>query len=722
MTGRIVKVALDVPLRRSFDYADESFFPMPGERVIVPFGSRLLSGVVIETGGIAADFSGELRALAAVPGDMPPLPSDSLALCRFVADYYQHPLGQVIAATLPAVFRAEIAFTSPLPRLLYRALDATALLAGLPLRAKAQRRVAEALATVQSPSMLRQLAAPAMGWVRDWLAAGLVEALPELAPGAAHPQPAPRLHPEQEGATQAIAAAPGFAPFLLFGITGSGKTEVYLHAIEEKLAQGRQVLVLVPEINLTPQLVGRFGARFPQAHIVSLHSGLNETERAVGWLAACSGSADIVLGTRLAVFTPMPRLGLIIVDEEHDASYKQQEGLRYSARDVAVYRANQRGVPIVLGSATPSLESWRNMQAGRYRLLELKARAVPGSVLPTIRLLAMRRAPQREGLHEAAISAIGAALARDEQALVFINRRGYSPVLACNECGWTATCRHCSVRLVLHLNERRLRCHHCGHDAPVVHACPECGNQDLKPQGRGTQRLEDGLRALFPGRYVLRIDRDSTRRKGSLDAALDAVHSGEADILIGTQMLAKGHDFSRLNCVVVLEADSGLFSVDFRAEERMFALLTQVAGRAGRREQPGEVLIQTGFPEHPFFASLQARDYRLFADRSLEERRQLHLPPCASWVLFRAEAKKMQDARDFLLSVRQCFPVMAGVTVHEPVPASMLKKAGLERMQLLIAADGRAQLMQALASAMPQIEAMKARGVRWALDVDPAEV
>jgi len=723
VTGKLLKVALDVPLRCCFDYAAGDFVVGVGERVFVPFGSRLLSGLVYEMAEPGDDgFAGKIKPIMASPGDMPCLPATSLDLCRFVADYYQHPLGQVIAATLPAVFRAPEVFTPPAPRLLYRARDCASLLASLPARAKAQHRVAQVLAEAQTPAALRELAAPAMRWVRDWLAAGWVEALPEADLPAPPAQPAPALHAEQQSAVESIAGAQGFASFLLFGITGSGKTEVYLHAIADKLRQKKQVLVLVPEINLTPQLVERFCARFPAARIVSLHSGLNETERAVGWLAAQAGEADIVLGTRLSVFTPMPALGLIVVDEEHDASYKQQDGLRYSARDVAVYRANQAQIPIVLGSATPSLESWRNAEAGRYRLLELKSRAVSGAVLPTLRLLSMRRAPQREGLHEAAIAAIAAAMARKEQALVFINRRGYSPALACNECGWMAVCRHCSARLVLHLSERRLRCHHCGHDAPVVHRCPDCGNQDLKPLGRGTQRLEASLQELFPDQRVLRIDRDSTRRKGSLDAALNAVHAGDADILIGTQMLAKGHDFPRLNCVVALEADTGLFSVDFRAEERLFALLTQVAGRAGRREQPGEVLIQTQFPEHPFYARLLERDYRAFANQSLQERRALRLPPWASWVLFRAEAKQLDQAVSFLQGIRSCFPALPGVTLYDPVASSMVKKAGMERAQLLIAAELRGQLIQALALAMPGIEAIKARNVRWSLDVDPIEV
>ncbi len=721
MSQCVIQVALDVPLRRLFDYACGAEAPRPGERVLVPFGQRRLSGIVVNCDAVT-EFPGELRTIAARPLDMPALPADCLALCRFVSDYYQYPPGAVIAAALPSVFRAAEAFRPPQPDLVYQAIKLDELLARLPARAPAQRRVAQALAVARPPAALRELAAPALRWVRDWQAAGLVEAIAVRPASSVPPLPAPELNAEQAGAARAISEATGFAAFLLFGVTGSGKTEVYLQAIAAARARGQQTLVLVPEINLTPQLVTRFCARFPDAHIVSLHSGLNETQRAVGWLAACNGEADIVLGTRLAVFTPMPRLGLIVVDEEHDASYKQQEGLRYSARDVAVYRASQRSVPVVLGSATPSLETWRNAQSGRYRLLELKNRAATGSALPALRVLSMRRAPQREGLHESAISAIGAALARGEQALVFINRRGYSPALVCNECGWAAVCKHCSARLVLHLSERRLRCHHCGHEAPIAHACPDCGNQDLKPLGRGTQRLETTLQQLFPDKRVLRIDRDSTRRKGSLDAALDAVHAGEADILIGTQMLAKGHDFPRLTCVVVLEADTGLFSVDFRAEERMFALLTQVAGRAGRRDTPGEVLIQTQFPEHPFYARLLGRDYRQFAGHALQERRDLQLPPFAAWALFRAEARELSQAMAFLRQVRQCIPALEDLTVNEPVAAGMVRRAGYERAQLLLAADSRATLLAALHAAMPAVDAIKARGIRWSLDVDPVEV
>lgn len=718
----VALVALDVPLARLFSYAVEGVEPEVGERVFVPFGHRILSGVVV---GLEKVDEGSLalKPLLAVPRDLPCLPPSWLALCRFVADYYHHPLGQVMATALPGVFRIPEVFTPNKSALLYRCMDVEALLEHVAIRAKAQRRVAQALAEPQTAASLRALAAPAMRWVEGWLENGWINVVPEtLFEKGCVVANAPALNADQDAAVKAIISAQDFSPFLLFGVTGSGKTEVYLQAIANVLARGNQALVLVPEINLTPQAESSFRTRFPEARIVSLHSRLNDTERAMGWLAAMRGEADIVLGTRLAVLVPLPRLGLVVVDEEHDASFKQQDGLRYSARDIAVYRANREGVPVVLGSATPSLESWRNAENGRYQRLELPARAVPGATLPQLTILSMRRASQRDGLHETAIAAIEAALARGEQALVFINRRGYSPVLACGECGWMASCRHCSARLVLHLGARRLRCHHCGYEVRIPPACPDCGNQDLKPLGRGTQRLEESLQMLFPGRRILRIDRDSTRRKGAMDAALEAVHAGEADILIGTQMLAKGHDFPRLNCVLVLEADSGLFSVDYRAEERLFALLTQVAGRAGRREQPGEVLVQTQFPDHPFYAQLLQRDYRLFANRTLTERRDLRLPPFVSWALFRAEARQLDMALEFLQTIKKCFMPEQGLTIGDPVAATMLKKSGRERAQLLISAATRQALQRALAGARPAIEQLKAGQIRWSLDVDPAEI
>ncbi|QLG89803.1 primosomal protein N' [Chitinibacter bivalviorum] len=719
-------VALDVPLNRLFGYAIGNLDPHVGQRVIVPFGPRQLSGIVIERRSDAGEFVGKTRNILAIRDDLPALPPETLALCQFVADYYHHPLGAVLSSALPTVFRNVPAFKSPAPACVYYAPDVAILLAQISARAHAQRRVAQALEQPYTPAALRRLHDSGLKWAKLWAEKGWVQTAAESTV-LAEPTPNLPLNAEQATAVAALSAAHGFAPFLLYGITGSGKTEVYLQTIAAVLGRGEQVLVLIPEINLTPQLEGRFRARFPGVQMSCLHSGLNDTERAVNWLAALSGEAKIVLGTRLAIFTPLPHLGMIVVDEEHDPSFKQQEGLRYSARDVAVYRARSAQVPIVLGSATPSIESWANAKAGRYQMLTLAERAVPGAVLPKITLLPVKKAGLIDGFNRMAFAAMHEALARGEQVLVFINRRGYSPVLQCGECGWMASCKHCSARLVLHLRDRSLRCHHCGFEEPITHACPDCGNQDLKPVGQGTQRLEESLATHFPGKTILRIDRDSTRRKGEMDAALAQVHSGEADILIGTQMLAKGHDFDRLNLVIALNADTGLFSVDFRAEERLFALLTQVAGRAGRRETPGEVMIQTAFADHPFYHQLLGRDYAPFANRTLIERTEMLLPPAAAWVLFRAEAPDIEHALQILQLIRACFERLAPefllpLTLNHPVAATMVKKAGVERAQLLIAAEQRAQLQRALHQAMPHIEVIKCGKGRWTLDVDPIEV
>ena len=721
MSDFYIEVALDLPLPRLFSYRCCGVRPVIGSRVIVPFGARRLSGIVLAHPDSAGEYADRIKDVELIPNDMPPLPAEVIELCRFAANYYQHPLGEAISAALPTVFRSSAPFKPAAPEFAYVCANVPTLLASISTRAKAQRAVAEMLATPQMARALRERNASGLAWAKAWVEAGLVAVVP-LEQSYPDPQVAPQLNAEQAGAVAAINAASGFAPHLLYGVTGSGKTEVYLQTIATVLARGGQVLVLVPEINLTPQLESRFRARFPQERIVCLNSSVTDTERARGWLAAGSGEAGIVLGTRLSVFTPMPRLELIIIDEEHDPSYKQQDGLRYSARDVAVYRANQRKIPIVLGSATPSIETWQNARAGRYQMLTLAERAVPGSELPQIQLLPMKRARAIEGMHSEAIAAIKAALARQEQVLVFINRRGFAPVLGCGECGWMASCHHCAVRMVVHLSERRLRCHHCGHETRIPPACPDCGNQDIKPLGQGTQRLEAALSDLFPEARILRIDRDSTRKKGELAAALDVVHAGEADILVGTQMLAKGHDFARLTCVVVLNADAGLFSVDFRAEERMFALLTQVAGRAGRRGDAGRVLIQTQFPEHPFYQALLQRDYAPFADRVLRERASLLLPPASAWAIVRAEAKTLEAAMDFLNAVQATFPLVSGLSVHEPVPAVLVRKAGLERAQLLVAASQRRILLGAFSQALPAIYALPARQVRWSIDVDPADV
>ncbi|SMC16971.1 replication restart DNA helicase PriA [Andreprevotia lacus DSM 23236] len=712
-------VALDVPLARSFDYRVAGVLPAVGERVVVPFGRQRLSGVVTALSQIAPDFAG-IRDIESAPGDMPALPADVLALCRFVADYYLAPIGQVLAGALPTVFRQPKVWSGFEAELAYAAPDVEALLATLSARARKQRALAEALRQPRRIDELRAVASDASRWLKDWQAAGQVITRPwqPPAPGQVHTGPRPELQAEQAAAVDALGAAQGFVPWLLYGITGSGKTEVYLRSIEAVLQRGQQALVLVPEINLTPQLEGRFRQRFPEECVVSLHSGLAEGERTRNWLMAARGEARIVLGTRLAVFAPLPALGLIVVDEEHDPSYRQSEGVRYSARDLAVYRANQRKVPVLLGSATPSLESWKNAREGRYRLLQLKQRAVTGAVAPKIELLPTGRVYMPDGIHPLALDALARTLNSGGQALVFINRRGYAPVLSCRDCGWISGCKRCSAKLVLHLSERRLRCHHCGYEIMPPVACPDCGNQDLQPLGQGTQRIEDILASRFPETPPLRIDRDNTRRKGSLEAMLAQVHAGEARLLVGTQMLAKGHDFAKLQLVLVLGADSGLFSVDFRAEERLYAQLLQVAGRAGRAGQPGRVLIQTHYPEHPFFGALVRGDYAAFADEQLAQRKQLLLPPASHWAMLRAEARQMPRAMG-VLKAAQADLRAAGITVNDPVPATLVRKAGVERAQLVLSAPQRGVLQQALDHWLHSAQIPS--GVRVTTDIDPQE-
>ena len=532
--------------------------------------------------------------------------------------------------------------------------------------------------------------------------------------------------PLTEQQAQAIAAVPGegFSANLLFGVTGSGKTEVYLRLIEQALASGRQALVLVPEINLTPQLETRVSARFPGEKVVSLHSELAEAARERNWRAAFAGEASIVLGTRLAVFTPLPRLGLIVVDEEHDPSFKQQDGMRYSARDVAVFRAHQLGIPIVLGSATPSLETWANAQNKRYRQLLLTERANPEATLPAVHVLDTRKMVLQEGVSEPLAAAIAARLERGEQSLVFLNRRGYAPVLACPACGWVSRCRRCAANMVLHLADQRLRCHHCGFEHRVPKACPTCGNQDIHPFGRGTQRLEAWVQQRFPEARVLRVDRDSVKSRKQWETVLERIHAGEADILVGTQMLAKGHDFPKLTLVGVLGADSALFAADWRAPERLFAQLMQVAGRAGRAELKGEVLIQTQYPDNPLFSAVRAHDYPGFATQQLKEREQAGFPPYTFQAVLRAEAPEMAMAIDFLKAAA-ALPVTLehdAVLVFDPVPMKMARLANLERGQLVVESPSRPALQAFLPCWREAIEQLKAPSkLRWHIEVDPLE-
>jgi primosomal protein N' (replication factor Y) len=657
-----VRVALDVPLPKLFDYAvPEGLEARIGDRVVVPFGTRQRLGVVIDTDSASVIEPGRLKSLLAIRNDAPRLASTWLEFMRFLSTYYQRPLGETVVGSLP-------------PRL--RSVKA------LPKKA------------TQSSSA-----------------------------HASHRLVAPHvLTAEQSQAVSTITTSLGtFRTFLLHGVTGAGKTEVYLHAIANAVQSGGQALVLVPEISLTPQLESRFRAAFPDAPLCVLHSGLEDVPRTRAWLEAARGDAAIVLGTRLALLAPLPRLSLLVVDEEHDGSFKQQDGLRYSARDAAVYRAKLASCPAVLGTATPSLESWHNFRAGRYERLVLAQRAIPGARLPTVRTLDLRAERANNGLAPTLVAAIGARLERGEQSLVFINRRGYAPVLACEACGWTAGCSRCTARLVLHATDRRLRCHHCGADSGIPRACPTCGNVDLRPMGRGTQRVEETLGELFPKARIVRIDRDSARRREALAATLDAVHRGDADILVGTQLLAKGHDFPGLTLVGVLNADSALVSTDYRAAERLFSVLTQVAGRAGRREQLGEVLVQTQYPGHPLFGALARHDFEGFAESQLAERKSAGFPPWIHEAALRAEAVKLETAMRFLRDAAGLGPAPEEVQVYDPVPHIITRRAGYERAQLLLQSHSRAALQEFLGGWSARLFEIAPRGVRWHLDIDPIE-
>jgi primosomal protein N' (replication factor Y) len=669
----ILQVALDTPLNAIFDYrwyCDAAEQPQVGQLAFVPFGPREVMGLIV---GVAAETDvpdGKLKDALAIRSQLAPLSAQWLALAGFAADYYQRPLGEVALPGLPKNLRA------PTPLTLDKALK-----------------------------KLAKLDAPHDGT----------------------PLNMPVLNPSQQEAADAIGGAVGFTPTLLYGVTGSGKTEVYLQACAQVLARDvdAQILIMVPEINLTPQLEGNIRARFPGVMLATLHSSLSEGERMLHWLAAHQGRARIVLGTRLAILASLPNLRLIVIDEEHDPSYKQQEGLRYSARDLAVWRAWQLAIPIVLGSATPSLESWHHAQSGRYRKLELRERAVKNAVLPQVKLIDMERDKPKDGLTSGLIAAIKQRMERGEQSLLFLNRRGYAPVICCESCGWISECTRCTSFMVLHRPEHRLRCHHCSLELRIPRHCPTCGNVDLQPLGRGTQRVEEGLQALFPEARVLRIDADSTRKKGSAQEAFDTVHRGEVDILIGTQMVAKGHDFKKLTLVGILNPDTALFSQDYRASERLFAQLMQVAGRAGRsgRTEGGsisEVLIQTRYPQHPLYGAVVHHDYDHFASALLEEREQAALPPYLFQALLRAEAPELATAIEFLTIARDCVE-HPGITINDPIPMSMTRVHNVDRAQLLVESASRPMLQQFLKEWLWILREMKSR-VKWSLEVDPLDI
>ncbi|MEO8332354.1 MAG: primosomal protein N' [Gallionella sp.] len=730
----IVRVALDVPLSTLFDYTvEEGIEVATGLRVIVPFGRRQMIGVVMECVA-ATDVSPErIKPVTRVLHDSAPLSAELLDLLRFCSDYYRYPVGQTVLPALPSRLRSDKPVVSK-TILSYRlsANGAALDIESFPRRKVVQRRILAKLAEQScNLAQLKALSVTAGAQLEVLLNDGYVEQCDDVSPAAKHTfDNAHTLTVEQQQAVDAVAQSQGYACFLLHGITGSGKTEVYVHLIHQVLQPcpepcrrgGGQVLLLVPEINLTPQLENYFRNRFPDVNLISLHSGLSEGERLLNWQQGQLGVAQIVLGTRLSVFAELPRLALIIVDEEHDSSFKQQDGLRYSARDVAIFRASQRGVPIILGSATPSLESYYNAQSGRYRMLRLTGRAQAEARLPSVRCVNINQTVMHHGISENLLHEIGQRIARREQSLIFINRRGYAPVLMCTGCGWLSECKHCAGKMVLHLKDQRLRCHHCGYQIRVPNACPSCGNADLHPVGSGTQRVESVLQEHFPEARILRVDRDSTRNKRAWQTMREQIHANEVDILIGTQMLAKGHDFPALTLVGVLNPDSALYSSDFRSPERLFAQLVQVGGRAGRAEKPGEVLIQTEFPDHPLFRALQAHDFQGWAASQLAERQMAGFPPFVYQAMLRAEGKQENEVYRYLNDARSAAVALQhDVEILGVVPAAMPRRANHVRAQLLIQATNRKIMQQFLRAWQLTLDEYSTKKLRCSLDVDPLE-
>jgi primosomal protein N' (replication factor Y) len=705
--AHIARVALDVPVPELFDYRVASdWCPACGDWVVVPWGRARRVGLVVALAQDSEVPPDRLRSLEAPLASMPRLPADWLDLIGFAARYYHVGIGELALPSVPKLLR-----TVPTAR----------------SRGVAAARARDRFESAVAPSQTGGSAA---------------EGPPDSGGDLASELQSERaLTPGQSNALQAMRSTEGHAVHLLHGITGSGKTEVYFRWLADVLAARptAQALILVPEIALTPEFARRIRARFPGEPLAVLHSDMPDAERAAHWMAAAEGRARIVLGTRLAVLAPLPNLAAIVVDEEHDASFKQQEGARYSARDLAIALAARRGLPVVLGSATPSLESWQAARRGRYRISTLHERA-SGAALPQVRRVPLKAAVLRHGLTEPAIQAITHTVARGEQALVFLNRRGYAPVLSCAACGWLSRCDQCDAYRVMHRAPARaqgparyrLICHHCASERPVPRACPDCGNLDLAGLGQGTQRLEEGLGELFGTLRIGRLDRDVARRRGAAQQVLDAAHAGEVDLLVGTQMLAKGHDFRRLTLVVVVDADAALFATDFRAPERLFATLMQVAGRAGRHHAQSTVLIQTRFPEHPVYEALAAHDYERFAAQQLAEREQAALPPFVHQALLTAQAKSAQAATDFLAQARDLLlsaderlalppQLLARMTVCDPVPMPVAQVRGLSRAQMLVESASRPTLHAVLT---PWLQALREQrsAVRWQIVIDPLEI
>lgn len=721
MTQRLVAVAVPVPLYTAFDYrVGEGLAIAPGARLRIPFGRRQMVGIALEPPRPGADSGRDYKAVGEVLDPASLIPEDVMELCRWAAGYYQHPIGEVLAAALPAQLRHGGPAELKPPQLVRLTDSGRAALEKLPARATAQRALLQTVGA--APRSTRELLHISQAARRKALKENWIEWFsppPESASAAV--EPAPPLTEEQAQALEVLRAGPGFSVTLLEGVTGSGKTELYLQRAAEVLALGKQVLVLVPEIGLTPQLDERFARRFGPG-VASYHSAMPESERTQAWLRARGGLAPVVVGTRSAAFLPFRKLGLVIVDEEHDPSFKQQEALRYSARDLAILRARRAGIPVILGSATPALESLQNAASGRYRHARL-SRRVHSVTPPAIRLLDVRSRPMEHGLAAPMLEAIGRHLDSGGQTLLFINRRGYAPVLLCHDCGWQAVCAHCDARLTLHRARGRLICHHCGAQQAIPTHCGACASKALLPVGQGTERIEDGLREKFPDRRIERFDSDRVRRRGELERLLQDIRSGAIHVLVGTQMLAKGHDFAGLSLVGILNVDQALYGSDFRAIERMGQLITQVAGRAGRLGQQAEVILQTHEPQHPVLRQLLAGGYAALSDTLLKQRRELGLPPYSHLALLRAEGEARDLPLRFLQDARALLPSDDTVTALGPVPAPMERLAGRYRAQLLLQSGSRAALQKALSAAVPTFGQLPAaRKVRWSVDVDPIDL
>ncbi|EDM84740.1 primosomal protein N' [Limnobacter sp. MED105] len=680
-----MNVLVAAPLPKAFTYQWHSeHTPRFGMRVIVPWGRQHRIGLVQ---GAAPDqqMAENIKPVHSVLDHGECLSAHWQALIEFAAKYYHHPLGMIALEALPKALRV--------------------------LNARGEEPVMVAKSREHAQKLLAER--------NDPLAAskGGKAKIDQLEK--------PVLNAEQLDAVAQLSSAAGFQPFLLYGVTGSGKTEVYLHTVEERLKRGEQVLVLLPEINLTPAAQALYKERLAPHRVVVMHSNLAELTRTKAWFEAATGAADVIIATRLGVLTPLPRLGMIVVDEEHDPSYKQQDGMRYHARDLALMLAKQREVPIVLGSATPALESWLKADLGAYKRLSLKNRAVLGASLPKVELINTANFPAKEGLSEPAMQALVQNFEAGKQSIVFLNRRGYAPQMVCNACGWVANCDHCTAHMVWHKNERMLRCHHCGAGQRVPTHCPTCGNQDLTGFGRGTQRIEETLAGLLPTANILRIDADSTRNKGQMEALLQQAHSGEADVLVGTQMIAKGHDFANVTLVLALNVDASLYSHAYRAPERLFAQLMQVAGRAGRRAGDARMVVQTRYPQHPLFDALKAHDYESFASHEMQARKDARMPPFSHQATIRADHKKLANCLQFLSTARELGEPLVDadnpVFMCDPVPLTVVRVGGIERAQMLIESESRPALHRFLTQWLAQLHELPG-SVRWFLEVDPVDL